>query len=67
MFVPAFYSFFIGGTFGTYLSLNFSVRSRALSSLIVRKYRTPLVYAGLKLTLSHHHCPRCPPVRQVHP
>lgn len=37
MFLPAFYSFFCGGTFGTYLSLNFSVRARALSSLIVRK------------------------------
>jgi hypothetical protein len=38
MFLPAFYSFFLGGTFGTYLSLNFSVRARALSSLIVREY-----------------------------
>ncbi|KAI9638008.1 major facilitator superfamily transporter [Dioszegia hungarica] len=43
MFVPAFYSFFIGGTFGTYLSLNFSVRSRALSSLIVPTITVPAV------------------------
>ncbi|KAF4123822.1 Major Facilitator Superfamily [Geosmithia morbida] len=34
--VPSFYSFFYGGTMGTYLSLHFSVRARALSSLIVR-------------------------------
>ncbi|GKT50576.1 uncharacterized protein ColSpa_10757 [Colletotrichum spaethianum] len=32
--IPAFYSFFYGGTMGTYLSLHFSVRARALSSLI---------------------------------
>lgn len=37
IFIPAFYSFFYGGTMGTYLSLHFSVRARALSSLIVRK------------------------------
>lgn len=36
IFVPAFYSFFYGGTMGTYLSLHFSVRARALSSLIMR-------------------------------
>jgi hypothetical protein len=35
VFLPAFYSFFYGGTMGTYLSLHFSVRSRALSTLIV--------------------------------
>ncbi|KAF6797012.1 major facilitator superfamily transporter [Colletotrichum sojae] len=34
MSIPAFYSFFFGGTMGTYLSLHFSVRARALSSLI---------------------------------
>ncbi|WVQ85762.1 hypothetical protein IAT38_007929 [Cryptococcus sp. DSM 104549] len=34
VFIPAFYSFFYGGVYGTYLSLHFSVRSRALSSLI---------------------------------
>lgn len=38
VFLPAFYSFFYGGTMGTYLSLHFSVRARALSSLITRKY-----------------------------
>lgn len=38
VFIPAFYSFFYGGTMGTYLSLHFSVRSRALSSLI-----TPII------------------------
>ncbi|OCF32125.1 membrane protein [Kwoniella heveanensis BCC8398] len=35
VFMPAFYSFFYGGVYGTYLSLHFSVRARALSSLIV--------------------------------
>ncbi|WWC92017.1 uncharacterized protein L201_006971 [Kwoniella dendrophila CBS 6074] len=35
VFIPAFYSFFCGGVYGTYLSLHFSVRARALSSLIV--------------------------------
>lgn len=35
VFIPAFYSFFYGGTMGTYLSLHFSVRSRAMSTLIV--------------------------------
>ncbi|EFQ30384.1 major facilitator superfamily transporter [Colletotrichum graminicola] len=34
MSIPAFYSFFCGGTLGTYLSLHFSVRARALSSLL---------------------------------
>lgn len=37
VFIPAFYSFFYGGTMGTYLSLHFSVRARALSSFIMRK------------------------------
>jgi hypothetical protein len=35
--IPSFYSFFYGGTMGTYLSLHFSVRARALSSLLVRE------------------------------
>ncbi|EGU86378.1 hypothetical protein FOXB_03102 [Fusarium oxysporum f. sp. conglutinans Fo5176] len=35
MALPAFYSFFCGGTMGTYLSLHFSVRARALSSLLL--------------------------------
>ncbi|SCO23475.1 uncharacterized protein FFE2_15592 [Fusarium fujikuroi] len=35
MTLPAFYSFFCGGTMGTYLSLHFSVRARALSSLLL--------------------------------
>lgn len=34
IFIPAFYSFFYGATMGTYLSLHFSVRARALSSLV---------------------------------
>ena len=38
MFVPAFYSFFCGGVMGTYLSLHFSVRSRALSSFLYREW-----------------------------
>jgi hypothetical protein len=37
LFFPAFYSFFCGGVYGTYLSLHFTVRARALSSLIFRK------------------------------
>ncbi|CVL08037.1 uncharacterized protein FMAN_09647 [Fusarium mangiferae] len=35
MALPAFYSFFCGGTMSTYLSLHFSVRARALSSLLL--------------------------------
>lgn len=35
VFIPAFYSFFYGGTMGTYLSLHFSVRARAMSTLIM--------------------------------
>lgn len=42
MFFPAFYSFFYGGTYNTYLALHFSVRSRALSSLITRESNTIL-------------------------
>ncbi|KAK4689638.1 hypothetical protein P7C73_g465, partial [Tremellales sp. Uapishka_1] len=34
MAIPAFYSFFYGGVYTTYLSLHFSVRARALSSFI---------------------------------
>ncbi|KAF5673614.1 major facilitator superfamily transporter [Fusarium circinatum] len=40
MALPAFYSFFCGGTMGTYLSLHFSVRARALSSLLLRTFST---------------------------
>ncbi|KAF5252695.1 hypothetical protein FANTH_2322 [Fusarium anthophilum] len=39
MALPAFYSFFCGGTMGTYLSLHFSVRARALSSLLLHRAR----------------------------
>ncbi|KAK5130846.1 hypothetical protein LTR08_001618 [Meristemomyces frigidus] len=49
VFIPAFYSFFYGGTMGTYLSLHFSVRARALSSLIVPTITIPLVIAFGKL------------------
>ncbi|RMZ71107.1 major facilitator superfamily transporter [Pyrenophora seminiperda CCB06] len=45
VFIPAFYSFFYGGTMGTYLSLHFSVRARALSSLIVPCIVIPCVLA----------------------
>ncbi|WWC58971.1 uncharacterized protein I303_101516 [Kwoniella dejecticola CBS 10117] len=34
MAIPAFYSFFYGGVYTTYLSLHFSVRARALSSFL---------------------------------
>ncbi|KAI5366416.1 Putative major facilitator superfamily, MFS transporter superfamily [Septoria linicola] len=43
--LPAFYSFFYGGTMGTYLSLHFSVRARALSSLLVPSLVIPMVIA----------------------
>ncbi|OWP00206.1 membrane protein [Marssonina coronariae] len=43
--IPAFYSFFYGGTMGTYLSLHFSVRARALSSLIIPSVTIPMVVA----------------------
>ncbi|CAG8040006.1 unnamed protein product [Penicillium salamii] len=45
LFLPAFYSFFYGGTMGTYLSLHFSVRARALSSLIIPSVTIPIVIA----------------------
>ncbi|KAF2171625.1 hypothetical protein M409DRAFT_63263 [Zasmidium cellare ATCC 36951] len=49
VFFPAFYSFFYGGTMGAYLSLHFSVRARALSSLLVPSVVIPLVIAYGKL------------------
>ncbi|CAK1363966.1 UNC93-like protein 1 [Cercospora beticola] len=52
--IPSFYSFFYGGTMGTYLSLHFSVRARALSSLIVPSIVIPLVIAyGRLLDMKH--------------
>ncbi|KAK6213156.1 major facilitator superfamily transporter [Colletotrichum tabaci] len=47
--IPAFYSFFFGGTMGTYLSLHFSVRARALSSLITPSLTIVMVIAYGKL------------------
>ncbi|CAA9959598.1 hypothetical protein P3342_004843 [Pyrenophora teres f. teres] len=49
VFIPAFYSFFYGGTMGTYLSLHFSVRARALSSLLVPCIVIPCVLSFGKL------------------
>ncbi|KAH7564377.1 hypothetical protein BM1_01424 [Bipolaris maydis] len=49
IFVPAFYSFFYGGTMGTYLSLHFSVRARALSSFLVPTLTIPTVILFGKL------------------
>ncbi|KAI7088258.1 MFS general substrate transporter [Hortaea werneckii] len=49
IFIPSFYSFFYGGTMGTYLSLHFSVRARALSSLLVPSIVIPSVLAFGKL------------------
>ncbi|XPS99442.1 hypothetical protein M3J09_008619 [Ascochyta lentis] len=49
VFIPAFYSFFYGGTMGTYLSLHFSVRARALSSLLVPCITIPSVILFGKL------------------
>ncbi|KAK2127762.1 major facilitator superfamily domain-containing protein [Fusarium oxysporum II5] len=45
MALPAFYSFFCGGTMGTYLSLHFSVRARALSSLLLPTLSIVMVMA----------------------
>ncbi|KAM0542731.1 hypothetical protein ACHAPJ_012664 [Fusarium lateritium] len=53
MFIPAFYSFFYGGTMGTYLSLHFSVRARALSSLIVPILSIVMVLAYGQLLLDN--------------
>ncbi|KAK2030393.1 major facilitator superfamily transporter [Colletotrichum zoysiae] len=47
--IPAFYSFFCGGTMGTYLSLHFSVRARALSSLLTPSLTIVMVIAYGKL------------------
>ncbi|KAK1993281.1 major facilitator superfamily transporter [Colletotrichum falcatum] len=47
--IPAFYSFFCGGTMGTYLSLHFSVRARALSSLLVPSLTIVMILAYGKL------------------
>ncbi|KAH7020808.1 uncharacterized protein B0I36DRAFT_251564 [Microdochium trichocladiopsis] len=49
MFLPAFYSFFLGGTMGTYLSVHFSVRARALSSLLLPSVTVPTVIIYGKL------------------
>ncbi|CAI7583587.1 unnamed protein product [Penicillium glandicola] len=59
LFLPAFYSFFYGGTMGTYLSLHFSVRARALSSLVIPSVTIPIVIAyGKLLDLSRWSQPR---------
>ncbi|KAH7562174.1 major facilitator superfamily domain-containing protein [Bipolaris maydis] len=49
IFLPSFYSFFYGGTMGTYLSRHFSVRARALSSLLVPVITIPSVIIFGKL------------------
>ncbi|CAN8104344.1 unnamed protein product [Discula destructiva] len=48
-FVPAFYSFFYGGTLGTYLALRFSVRARALSTVLTPLCTIPSVIVYGKL------------------
>lgn len=48
-FLPAFYSFFYGGTMGTYLTLHFSVRSRALSTMVTPICTIPSVVIFGKL------------------
>ncbi|KXS95918.1 hypothetical protein AC578_5207 [Pseudocercospora eumusae] len=54
VFLPSFYSFFYGGTMGTYLSTHFSVRARALSTLLVPSCVIPLVIAyGRLLDMKH--------------
>ncbi|KAE9981665.1 hypothetical protein EG327_006139 [Venturia inaequalis] len=54
VFIPAFYSFFYGGTMGTYLSLHFSVRARALSTLITPSITVPMVIAFGRLLDTKH-------------
>ncbi|KAI4637019.1 hypothetical protein J4E93_010685 [Alternaria ventricosa] len=49
IFLPSFYSFFYGGTMGTYLSLHFSVRARALSSFLLPAITIPSVVIFGKL------------------
>ncbi|KAK6217504.1 hypothetical protein QIS74_07618 [Colletotrichum tabaci] len=49
VFVPAFYSFFYGGTMGTYLTLHFSVRARALSTMVTPMCTVPMVMVYGKL------------------
>ncbi|KAI1001055.1 hypothetical protein K3495_g7145 [Podosphaera aphanis] len=51
IFLPAFYSFFYGGTMGSYLVLRFSVRARAFASLITPTLTVPLVIAYGRLVL----------------
>ena len=68
VFIPAFYSFFYGGTMGTYLSLHFSVRARSLSSLIVRKFHLLLPHLSAKSNsreISLHHDPPSHRLRQA--
>lgn len=57
IFIPAFYSFFYGGTMGTYLSLHFSVRARALSTLITRKfiYHKPFLFKVSHIFSLHYY------------
>ncbi|RKF53634.1 UNC93-like protein 2 [Golovinomyces cichoracearum] len=45
LFIPAFYSFYHGGTLSSYLSLHFSIRSRALTSFIAPCVTVPSVVA----------------------
>ncbi|RBR10207.1 uncharacterized protein FIESC28_09593 [Fusarium coffeatum] len=54
MFVPAFYSFFYGGSMGTYLNLHFSVRARALSSMVMPCLVIVMVIAYGKLLDTAH-------------
>lgn len=49
--VPAFYSFYHGGTLSSYLSLHFTIRSRALSSFISPLLAVPSVIAYGRLLL----------------
>jgi hypothetical protein len=57
--MTSFYSFFYGGTYSTYLSLHFSVRARALSSLITRESPPfqPMAYDS-HLYIRHRACLR---------
>ncbi|TQS35900.1 hypothetical protein Golomagni_03665 [Golovinomyces magnicellulatus] len=45
LFIPAFYSFYHGGTLSSYLALHFSIRSRALTSFIAPCVTVPSVVA----------------------
>lgn len=66
VFIPAFYSFFYGGVMGTYLSRHFSVRARALSTLITRLYfNSNSLLLCTYSNSSYYHYPHGCRIRQI--